>query len=251
MPDLLARYEYKYLIDEATASGIRDVVQSYLEVDPYGDNGAYWVNSLYLDTFDWRLARQTIDGVKNRFKLRMRCYEFDDTPVFCENKGRVGTTIIKTRALCRREDAEAIAMNSVRPETSLVAAKKHHQEDLDRFRNLVDRIDARPRLWVRYHREAWVSPFGDGARLTFDRRLQCQVPSEPVFKPDLRWFHPIGLAKPTILEMKFNGASPHWMRNLVRWFNLRRLSVAKYVSGALEIGNFPFNDTVEHGARIG
>src|SRR5688500_7778011 len=44
VPDLLARYEYKYLIDEDTASRIREVVRSYLEPDPYGDNGAYWVS---------------------------------------------------------------------------------------------------------------------------------------------------------------------------------------------------------------
>ncbi|MBA2321919.1 MAG: polyphosphate polymerase domain-containing protein [Deltaproteobacteria bacterium] len=251
MPDLLARYELKYLIDEGVAAGIRDVVKSYLEPDPYGESGAYWVNSLYLDTENWKLAQQTIDGVKNRFKLRMRCYTFDDSPVFCENKARVGTTIVKTRALCRRADAETIAMNAPPADGRVEAAKPHHQDDLDRFRNLVDMIDARPRLWVRYHREAWVSPFGDGARLTFDRRLQCLVPSEPVFLPKMDWFHPIGLGpKPTILEMKFNGASPHWMRNLVQWFHLRRLSVAKYVRGAEEVGNMPFNGTVERGSRL-
>jgi hypothetical protein len=250
VPDLLARYEFKYLIDEGTAAGVREVVRSYLEPDPYGDSGAYWVNSLYMDTEDWRLARQTVDGVKNRFKLRMRCYEFDDSPVFCENKGRVGTTIVKTRALCNREDAETIAMNAPCAKGRVVAAKKHHQEDLDRYRNSVDLIDARPRLWVRYHREAWVSPYGDGARLTFDRRLQCAVPSQPVFKPEMSWFHPIGLEKPTILEMKFNGASPGWMRKLVGWFDLKRVSVAKYVSGAFEIGAFPFNGTVEHQANV-
>lgn len=250
MPDLLARYEFKYLIDEGVAAGIREFVRSYLEPDPYGEDGAYWVNSLYLDTEDWKLARQTIDGVKNRFKLRMRCYQFDDSPVFCENKGRVGTTIVKTRALCKRVDAETIARNLPPADGRVEAQKPHHQTDLDRFRNLVDLIDARPRLWVRYHREAWVSPYGDGARLTFDRRLQVQVPSEPVFLPKMGWFHAVGLPKPTILEIKFNGASPHWMRNLVQMFNLKRLSVAKYVLGAQEVGNLPFNGTVERGTPL-
>jgi hypothetical protein len=145
VPDLLARYEFKYLIDEGLAAGIRDVVRSYLEPDPYGDQGAYWVNSLYLDTDDWKLARQTIDGVKNRFKLRMRCYHFDDSPVFCENKARVGTTIVKTRALCKRADAETIAMNAPPADGRIVAAKPHHQQDLDKFRNLVDMVHAHPR----------------------------------------------------------------------------------------------------------
>ena len=247
MPELLARYEFKYLIDDEQMNGIRSYVRAFLDPDEFGDAGGnYWVNSLYMDTKDWRLARDTVDGVKIRYKLRMRCYEFDDTPVFCEIKARVGSSIIKSRALIPRGSAEAVAGNTPVEDAHVPALKKSHQRDLDRFRNLVDERDMRPRLWVRYHREAYVSPFGEGSRLTFDKQLQVALPVEPLFEPDMRWFELVGLGQPTILEMKFNGAHPKWMRDLVRAFDLRRISVAKYVLGAVQTKMFPFNTTVEH-----
>jgi hypothetical protein len=246
MPELLARYEFKYLITDDQMARIREWVRPYLEPDEYGDGGSYWVNSLYLDTYDWRLGRDTIDGTKNRYKIRMRCYAFDDTPVFCEIKGRVGSSIVKSRALIPRESAEAVATNSPVADGTVRAAKPGHQRDLDRFRNIVDVRDLRPRLWVRYFREAYVSPFGEGARLTFDQVVQVQVPSDPFFEPPIGLFHPVALEQPTILELKFNGASPHWMRYLVRAFDLKRISVAKYVQGALQVGRAPFNTSVEH-----
>ena len=247
MPDLLARYEFKYLIQPEQADGIRAFVAPFLTPDEYGDAaGAYWVNSLYLDTWDWALARATVDGVKNRFKLRMRCYDFEDSPVFCEIKARVGTSILKTRALIARSEADGVARNSPSPQGTVVAWKRSHQADLDRFRNLVDRGDMRPQAWIRYHREAYVSPFGEGSRLTFDRSLQVAHPGDDLFHPRLSDFHPVILPRPTILEMKFNGAAPAWMRQLVRAFDLRRVSVAKYVEGARLLKRMPFNATVEH-----
>jgi hypothetical protein len=246
MPELLARYEFKYLIGDDQMAAIREWVRPYLDPDEYGDGGSYWVNSLYLDTYDWRLGRDTIDGTKNRYKIRMRCYAFDDTPVFCEIKGRVGSSIVKSRALIPRESAEAVALNAPTREAHVKAAKPGHQRDLDRFRNIVDVRDLRPRLWVRYFREAYVSPFGEGSRLTFDQVVQVQVPSDPYFEPPIGLFHPVAFDRPTILELKFNGASPHWMRYLVRAFNLNRISVAKYVQGGLQVGKAPFNTSVEH-----
>ncbi len=247
MPELLARYEFKYLITDEQMEGIRSYVRAYLDPDEYGDAGGnYWVNSLYLDTANWRLARDTVDGVKNRYKLRMRCYEFTDTPVFCEIKARVGSSILKARALIPRDAAEPVANNAPVERGHIQALKKSHQTDLDRFRNLVDKHDMRPRLWVRYHREAYVSPFGEGSRLTFDKDLQVGIPAVPLFEPELDLMYKVMLEQPTILEMKFNGAHPRWMRDLVRAFGLKRISVAKYVLGATQTKMFPFNTTVEH-----
>lgn len=246
MPDFRARYEFKYLIREEQADWIREVVQAHCDHDAYGDNGTYDVNSLYFDNWEWELAMGTVEGIRNRYKIRIRTYAFDDdAPVFCENKGRVGTSICKSRAMMERRFVDAVCKNdpSPFPDEGFPAMKASHQADLDRFRNLVDLVDLRPRLWVRYSREAYGSRFEDNARLTFDRFLEVQAPDpeQPYVPRDGLWQR-IALDGPqTILEMKFNGAFPYWMKFIVHSLQLRRTSCSKYVQGVEQLGNVPWN----------
>lgn len=250
MPTMLARYEFKYLITEDQADWIREVVRCHCDPDPYGEAGNYSVNSLYLDTPGWLTARQTLEGVRHRFKLRIRTYGWSpDDPVFLEDKGRVGTSIVKARALMSRALVEPMLHGELAPK-GFFALKEGHQAELEAFRNRMDQLDMRPRLWVRYMREAWGSAFGDGARLTFDRHLEVQAPDDrhPYVPDHTAWTRvplpdaPLATDRPPlILEMKFNGASPYWMQTIVHELHLLRTSVSKYVRGAEHLGDVPWN----------
>jgi hypothetical protein len=69
------RFELKYLISEDTALMVRDFVKSYLDFDEYSvgkPNYSYPVHSLYLDSDALQLYWETINGNKNRYKLRLR-----------------------------------------------------------------------------------------------------------------------------------------------------------------------------------
>src|SRR5882724_6025922 len=84
------RFELKYLIDPTITPWVRDFVSSYLEPDEYGTHWpdlAYAVHTLYLDSDDLRTFQSSINGTKNRFKLRLRYY--DDRPNRSEER-RVG-----------------------------------------------------------------------------------------------------------------------------------------------------------------
>src|ERR1700704_1995824 len=93
------RFELKYLVDEALTPRIRDFLGSYLELDDYGvgrPNLSYPVHSVYLDSDDLRTFQASINGAKNRFKLRLRYYDDSPkTPVFFEVKARVDNCILK------------------------------------------------------------------------------------------------------------------------------------------------------------
>lgn len=244
MPEFLARYEFKYLIGHELVGPIRDHVQRFCEPDPYGEHGRYEVNSLYLDTLDWLCARQTLGGIRNRFKARLRTYGWQDTdPVFLEIKGRVGTTILKQRALLDRGSVDPLLLGGPPPDGGYRAAKASHQKDLDVFLNLRDRLDLRPRVWVRYVREAYGSAFGDGSRLTFDTCLESLVPDEerPYVPDHAQWqATPWDTGAPVMVEMKFNGAFPMWMLRIVRSFRLQRISGSKYVVSAVRHGFLPW-----------
>src|SRR6185503_8920411 len=86
---------------------IRDFVRAYLELDEHGigyPDMAYPVHSLYLDSDDLKTYQASVNGTKNRFKLRLRYYDDKpDSPVFCEVKARVDNCILKQRCGVRRE----------------------------------------------------------------------------------------------------------------------------------------------------
>lgn len=237
-----ARYEFKYLITDAQMDAIRSIASAYLERDPYAPEGIYSVYSLYFDTHDYHCAQDTLEGVRNRFKLRIRTYGFKKSfPVFVEEKGRVGTSIVKRRALINREHVDRLCLGDQEPEEGWGVKSDKDQVTLDRFRSLADGLRMQPRLWVGYRREPWVSPFGDGARLTFDMQLQVQPPrSDKPFKPREHAWESVPLDQPTILEMKFNGASPAWMQKLVHALQLKRVSVSKYTIGAVQCWDQPW-----------
>jgi hypothetical protein len=244
LPSFKARYEFKYLISPAQEAWIREATRMYCDPDEYGVDGTYQVSSLYFDTWDWQLAMQTVEGVRNRYKIRIRTYGFtDEHPVFLENKGRVGTSILKQRALMDRTYVEAVCKGEPPPDGGFQALRPDHQEDLTLFLNRMDLTDMRPRLWVAYEREAYGSKFGDGARLTFDRYLKVQAPPEEhPFEPvEEAWQTVVLDGEPIILEMKFNGAFPLWMQRIVHGLQLDRVSCSKYVQGAEQLGDVPWN----------
>ena len=94
------------------ALAVCDFVSSYLKIDSFGatqPNLSYPVHSLYLDSPDLRLYQTTINGDKNRYKLRIRFYEDrPKAPVFFEIKRRTDNTISKQRGGVKREALDQV-----------------------------------------------------------------------------------------------------------------------------------------------
>ena len=79
------RFELKYVISEQKARRIRNYISSFLELDENcagKSDFSYAVHSLYIDSDHLQTYWDTINGNKNRFKLRIRYYTEDPaTPV--------------------------------------------------------------------------------------------------------------------------------------------------------------------------
>ena len=232
-----SRFEFKYIIDEQRAAGIREFVQSYLDPDEFADPGqgnSYRISSLYLDNSDLFLYRQTLVGEKNRFKLRIRFYDDNPkSPAFLEIKRRVTDVILKQRARVTREGVFRM-LGVAGPDPSWLVGNNGNAkagEALLSFCNLTDSLVATGLIYVSYRREAYVSPNSNSIRVTFDRRL-LGSPYEQGTALSLptRGASPaVGNGDKVILELKFTDRFPEWMRELVRTFDLQRTSVPKYV----------------------
>lgn len=233
------RFEQKYLVDEETALKIRDFVQTHLELDEYGEgkpNFSYPVHSLYLDSPDLRLARETINGNKNRFKLRVRFYNNNpDTPVFFEIKARLNNIIQKQRGGVRH-DAVQWLLNGHLPEYAHLISKDPRQLiALQNFCTKVQQIHAAPQVHIAYLREAYVHPTNNAVRVTLDREVRAEY--EPTARLSTEMENPVRpFGKDVILELKFTNHFPNWFRDLVQNFGCMQCGAAKYVEGAEGLG---------------
>jgi hypothetical protein len=231
-----SRFEYKFVIDEPLAKNVCDFARTRLEPDDYAKSSSdrsYPVHSLYLDSPNRVLYQQTADGLKNRFKLRIRFYDGDPQgPVFLEVKRRISGVIAKQRAVLDRPTVRSM-LEGLWPDPSQLlddGRKDRSAAALQTFREGCESVGAGPSIYVCYRREAYVSPDSNHIRVTFDRHLMgSPFDWETSFVPPGEGLHPkVGNGDRIILELKFTDRFPAWMEELVQTFNLHRRSVPKY-----------------------
>jgi len=236
-----SRFEQKYIIVEEVALQVRDFVRSYLELDENGvgkPNYSYPVHSLYLDSDDLKLYWSTINGDKNRFKLRLRFYNNNpDTPVFFEIKRRMNNCIMKQRGGVRRDAVDSLLAGYFPDPAHLVSKDPKHMLALQEFCRLMQHVRAKPKAHIAYLREAYVPHDDNSARLTMDREVRVEPEltarlCTKMERPTLLWGRDI------VLELKFTNRFPDWFRELVRVFGLRQCGAAKYVDGVATLGEY-------------
>ena len=262
------RLELKYLITEDTAARIQDYVSSFLEVDEYGLNRpgySYPVHSLYLDSDDMRTYWETINGTKNRFKLRLRFYENKPgVPVFFEIKRRMNNCILKQRGGVKREHIDWLLSGHLPEQAHLTSTNPKQLVALQNFCQRMTTLDAKPKAHIAYMREAWVSPHDNSVRVTLDRDVKCSF--DPTTFLDTNLKNPSrAFGSTVILEIKFTinavrnnlwdrdddyvmnikpqAKPPPWFPDLIRCFNLMQTGAAKYVEGVAAIGEPLFHNT--------
>src|ERR1051325_6220928 len=215
----LQRFELKYLIPEQAALGVRDFVRSYLEIDEFGatlPNYSYPVHSLYVDSDDLYIYRSTINGDKNRFKLRLRYYEDrPDAPVFFEIKRRMNNIILKQRGGVRRELVDSLLAGHFPAPEMLISKEPKQFVALQNFCRLMSHLQAKPKVHIFYMREAWISAYDNSVRVTLDRFVYADP--EPTARLTTDLVRPTVLFKNfVILELKFTNRLPDWFRSLTR-----------------------------------
>jgi hypothetical protein len=226
---LRCRHEIKYLISEAKAAAITQFIKPYLQPDRYSKlqrGGAYPIVSLYLDSDDLRLCRESLIGQKNRFKLRVRSYTDEpEYPRFFEIKRRVNNVIIKSRAQVWDRDVPTLLMGSPLPPQDYTT----DEDALNQFQLYMKSIGAKPVVLVRYMRQAFEGDSETRVRVTFDRQLCYNVTRAPEVRLEgPGWQHNSVTMGSVILEIKFTNRYPSWLNQMVKYLDLQQDSVSKY-----------------------
>lgn len=233
-----SRFELKYLVTEETARRVRDFVLCYLNMDENSvgkPNYSYPVHSLYLDSTALDLYWRTINGDKNRYKLRVRYYsDKPGTPVFFEIKRRMKDIIQKQRGGVHQESVPKILSGQFPIPADLTSQNPKSAGAIQQFQTLMTQIHAVPMTHIFYMREAYVSD-NDEVRVTMDRSVLIEP--NPTGKIKTAMTSPVHAYRDlVILELKFTDRFPNWFRELVRVADTMQTGAAKYVSGINLLG---------------
>ncbi|WP_217165885.1 polyphosphate polymerase domain-containing protein [Streptomyces sp. AC512_CC834] len=233
------RFELKYLVPVEQAGEIRDELAERMDRDLNGPVGGYGVWSLYYDTPQLRFYWEKIDGLKFRRKLRIRHYGnldevTDESPVYVEIKQRINRVTQKRRITLPYEVARQLCDGRQTIDHS-AGESAFVQEVLE----LVVRLNLRPTVITGYQREALVGRAADtGLRVTFDRRVRGRDRDFHFGTPNAenRFTIPPHMS---VMEVKVNERTPHWITDLAARRNLSLVRVSKYVQSVEAFGRAP------------
>jgi hypothetical protein len=234
-----SRFELKYHLSEERALRMRDFARCYIGLDEYSvgkPNFSYPVHSLYLDSDELTTYWETINGTKNRFKLRIRYYDANPgSPVFFEVKRRMNHCIMKQRGGVRNDKVEWLLSGHHPERDHLISKSPRQHAALQRFCQNMQEIHAKPKVHIAYDREAYVSD-DDRYRVTFDRNIRAEANLDGVIKTTME---KPALVYPgiVVLELKFTDRFPNWYRDLVEVFGTMQCGAAKYAEGVQGIGH--------------
>jgi len=239
------RYELKYALPRARRADVLAAAVGFVQPDHHGESLERWlpdlrlpgggppvgykVSSLYLDDASFDGYAQRIDDLPIRNRVRIRTYgePGETAPVFLEAKRKLRSLVVKHRVRVGDTDGWA-RLPGPRPWTRAAAAASPAARHLvRRWVEVVDAAEMDVVCRVEYLRETFVC---GTARLTLDHHVRAAATADP---HALRGPCDVALLPPDwfVLELKFNGAKPVWMRDLVREVRLCAEPVSKFALG--------------------
>ncbi len=229
--EIAARFEHKFLIDDARRAELLARFADRLRADTTGGaDGCYPVVSLYCDTPDRRCHWEAWRGVPSRRKLRVRVYGTRDGGIpaatFVEVKHRDGGDGAKRRVRLPLPEALALvggaAVTSPDPADARILAE---------IRKMVAEDGHAPACVIHYDRSAYRYCDGQGVerlRITFDQGLRARfdrlTPSVEDEGGHLAAI-PLGLA---IMEVKGSASVPYELAAYLASAGLHPRPFSKY-----------------------
>lgn len=214
---VMKRYELKYLLSGEQTEFLRTRLQGHMEPDRFGRTS---IASLYYDTPDYRLIRQSVEKPQFKEKIRLRSYGLADegSPVFLELKRKAYGIVYKRRV----QSTIPLVHRFFAGEGDICAGGQINRE-ITAFRDYYKTLV--PSCLIIYDRTAYFEPEGD-LRLTIDEapryrtqelNLTSSMEGRLLLEPG--W---------TILEVKVQQAMPLWLSAILDEGKIFKGSFSKY-----------------------
>ena len=175
------------------------------------------ISSIYLDTNNYDFARDNINGVSDRKKIRFRWYNNDETRVFFEEKNKKNFQVLKNVTEIKLSTDKKELVNRLKDFFFTLRSKNNSN------------FNYRFVLKTNYHRSYWISD---------DKKIRATIDTEINASSLKNFLKPIFLSD-TILEFKF---LPKYEKEFRYFFNLRNTQLrsqkySKYIRSFIELEN--------------
>lgn len=214
---IFKRYEKKYLLSKEDYERLIPIISDKLTPDKYGKKT---ICSLYLDTPDFLLIRNSIDAVSYKEKLRVRSYGVptDKENLFFEIKKKYKGVVYKRRVSMSMDEVFKYIDSGVMPMDTQIMREIDY---LMKFYHY-----PKPNVCILCEREAFFEKDNPDIRLTFDENLRYRYgfPGAENVGEGI----PIIGDSERILEIKTPGAMPLWLVEALNECKIYPRSFSKY-----------------------
>ena len=221
---MYGRHELKYHINTSDYAQLRARLQAVVKLDDNaGNDGGYIVRSLYFDNYSDKVVLEKLSGLSRREKFRLRYYNDDTSFIRIERKSKANMLSYKETAVIKTEQCAALLTGEYdylkTPDEPLLM----ELYTKIRYQNL------RPRSIVEYHREAYNYHAGN-VRITLDRNIRVSNNVAGFLNQNMTT---IPAANTIILEIKYDGFLPDFIRDILQIGWRSQTEFSKYVTGRL------------------
>ena len=218
------RYEFKYVLPIWIMDAVESEIMQFMQLDKFVKNKkdkSYFVRSLYFENQNNDNFYEKIDGIKYRTKYRIRTYSKSfNNNIFLEQKAKDNDRVFKKRINLNKETFDKIIDNKL----DKINLESINESDF--YKEFVFKILKKkeyPKIVIDYNRRPLVSDYDSYFRISIDynlvarnknlsRKIEC-------------------LKDHKIMEVKFFRRIPLWFHRIIQKYNLRRVSISKFVVG--------------------
>lgn len=215
---IFMRYEKKYKINESQYQTILSQIKPYTVPDKYGFTK---VNTLYFDTPQKIIIRNSIEKPVYKEKLRLRCYNQckADDYTFTEIKKKYKGIVYKRR-ICSDYKSAYNYLLDIKDEIPPSQIKS----EIDYFKSYYAGIQ--PSMCIFYDRNAFYDKNDPNVRITFDNNLLYRDYDLDLTKGI--YGKKIITEECYIMEIKTLGAIPLWLCKILDNNRIYPISFSKY-----------------------
>ena len=221
---IFKRYEKKYLLKKSEYEKLMSFIRDKLVPDAHGKNT---LCSLYLDTPDFLLIRNSIDAISYKEKLRLRSYGVPraEKTLFFEIKKKYNRVVYKRRVSMTTVEAANYIESGEMPFDSQVMREIDYLMKFYRH--------PKPNVCILCEREAFFDKENTDVRLTFDENLRYRYGFPTV--DNIKEGTPLTDGNQYILEIKTPGAMPLWLARALSECEIYPRSFSKYAHAYYDI----------------
>ena len=216
---IFKRVEKKYRINKEQKDALLALIEDNLSADEHGKST---VCSIYLDTPDSLLIRNSISAKAYKEKLRLRSYgtPTDGDRVFLEIKKKYKGTVYKRRVALSLAEAQRYIETGIKPFDSQIFREIDYAMKFYRM--------PRPAILIACEREAFFDKNDQSLRVTIDSNIRYRTSALSLScGSDGTAILP---HEEMILEIKSGGAMPLWLAHALDACCIYPSSFSKYAT---------------------